>query len=401
MKIVAAIDIGTQMARALVGEIYDLGKLNIIGRAEVPSNGVVKGVIRDFRAASDTIRLLIDEAEAVAGVAVDQAYTAISGPHLEGFTRTAVTQVRSPDNIVSADDVARVVDDGKGKQLPSDRIYINHIRNGFSLDSRPMDDPMGAVGNSLEVTYWSVHGSHSLVADYVHVVNSRQVSVADIVVAGVASAYMVAREEERKTGCLVLDIGKGTTDYAFYRAGSIVRTGVVPVGGEHVTNDISIGLRINTRRAEELKRDAASAVVESSHSGQSLHLYGDMSIGDRMIYLSSLNTIVEARMEELFSIILDELGGSSALVGGAASVVLTGGGSRLRELPALAERVFSLPARAAENPEWVAEELRAPEYSTVLGVLHYALSGDNEMVRPSEHGRRGGLARKMSRLFRG
>jgi cell division protein FtsA len=211
---------------------------------------------------------------------------------------------------------------------------------------------------------------------------------------------MVASEEERKSGCLVIDLGRGTTDYAFYRRGCIVRTGSIPVGGEHLTNDLSVGLRIVRDGAEDLKIRHGAATVLPDDKGRTHHLYGDLKIGDKSLYASSINRILEVRLEELFELIRDECD-QNELKNGAVRALLTGGGARLDRCVDLAERVFGFPARFAENPEWVADELRGVEYSTVLGVLHYALEGQSDRNLQAPRRKPSGVVKRFSNLFKG
>ncbi len=398
-RVVAAIEAGCCQIKVLVGEVFEDDSLNIIGKAEVESAGIVKGRVRNFREASERVGEALDLAETSAGVNIESAYLAVSGSHLSGLSHPARIRVHGPDNRVSADDVERVNAEAKGKRLPSDRVYIHFIRNQYVLDGRRIENPVGFEGEELGVTYWLLHGDSHAVSEHIHVVNSQNVKVEDVIVSSVASACMVASEEEKKAGCLVVDIGKGTTDYALYRNGCIETTGSIPVGGEHVTNDLSVGLRIVRDGAEDLKIRHGAATVEAEDKGRTHHLYGDLKIGDKSLFASSINRIIEVRMEELFQIILSECG-QPGLKDHIVQILLTGGSSRIARLPDLAERVFGCPARFAENPEWVADELRGVESSTVLGVLHYALEG--QTGKRSEGRRRSpGMVGRFSRLFRG
>lgn len=385
--------------RALVGEVFPDQSLNIIGRAEVESAGIAKGRIQNFRRASDRLGELVERAETGAGVTIDSVYLALAGAHLQGANHPAVTRVRDPANRVSVRDLQRVNREAKSKELSPDRVYIHFIRNSYRLDGRRVEDPVGMTAEEVGVSYWLLHGEEKAVSEHIHLVNSQSLKVEDVIVSSVASACMVASAEEKRTGCLTVDIGAGTTDYALYEHGSIVRTGSLPVGGEHLTNDLTVGLRVLPDAAEELKCAQGSAVADPGDRGETLHLYGDLTIGDKAIYLSSLHRILEVRLEELFELVRDECG-ESRLREGSAGALLTGGTSRLPNLDALAERVLGIPARVATHPEWVAEELRGPESSTVLGILHYALEAEAER-QAAEGKRRGpGVVGRVSRFLR-
>ncbi|MGE9291152.1 MAG: cell division protein FtsA [Puniceicoccales bacterium] len=399
-KIVAAIEIGSQDVKVLVGEVFEDQSLNIIGRSRVESAGVAKGRVVNFRDASDRVGEALDLAETSAGANIESAYLAVSGSHLEGISHPARTRVRGQDNRITPADVERVNAEAKGKEIASDRLYIHFIRNHYLVDGRYIENPVGFEGEELGVTYWLLHGNSRAVSEHIHVVNSQNIKVEDVIVSSVASACMVASEEEKKAGCLVIDIGRGTTDYAFYRRGCIVRTGSIPVGGEHLTNDLSVGLRIVRDGAEDLKIRHGAATVLPEDQGRTHHLYGDLKIGDKSLYASSINRILEVRLEELFELIRDECGPND-LKSGAVRALLTGGGSRLPRCADLAERVLGFSARFAQNPDWVADELRGAEYSTVLGVLHYALEGQSDKRVQPQRRRPEGVVKKFSRLFRG
>lgn len=399
-KIVAALEIGSETTKVLVGDIIDFESLNIIGKSEVDSEGVSKGIVRDYNKVTQRVGEALEQAEATAGTQIDSVYLAVAGSHLEGISHPARLRVRSQDNRVTEEDVQRVQEEAKSKELPTDRLYIHFIRNHYTLDGKSVREPVGMQGEELGVTYWLLHGDSRTVADLIHAVNSHNIHVEDVIVSSVASSCMVASDEEKSAGCLVIDIGKGTTDYAFYRSGFIVRTGSVPVGGEHFTNDLSVGLRVNNKSAEHLKRENASAIVDTDDSVRTVQLYGDWMIGDKTFYLSSINRILEVRIEELFEIIREECG-ATRIKEGAVSVLLTGGGSRTRKISLAAEKIFGIPARTTRNPEWVADELRDPEYSTVLGVLHYALEAEEsqKLVRKRKSAK--GITSHLTRLLGG
>lgn len=399
VRVVAALEIGSSRMRALVGEVFPDQSLNIIGRAEVDSVGIAKGRIQNFRKASDRLGDLVERAESGAGVTIDAVYLALAGAHLEGTSHPAVTGVRDPANRVSPRDLQRVDREAKSKGLSPDRVYIHFIRNSYRLDGRRVEDPVGMTAEEVGVSYWLLHGEEKAVSEHIHLVNSQSLKVVDVIVSSVASACMVASAEEKRTGCLTVDLGAGTTDYALYEHGNIVQTGSIPVGGGHLTNDLTVGLRVLPDAAEELKCERGAAVTEPEDRGQTLHLYGDLTIGDKAIYVASLNRILEVRLEELFELIRDECG-ESRLREATAGALLTGGTARLARIDTLAERILGIPARVASPPDWVAEELRGPESSTVLGVLHYALEAEAERQATDVRRRGPGVVGRFSRFLR-
>lgn len=382
-KIIGAIEIGTSKVVVLVGEVYDGRSLNIIGMSQATSAGMRKGQVENLRAASDCTHAAILAAENHAGTRIDHVYLAQSGAHLQGFRDRGMATVSSPDGVVMPADVRRANEGAKSRILPPGRVYIHHVHTGYLLDDRPVGDPVGMQGERLEAGYWHIHGDERIVADHLHVINGFGLQVEDMIVSSIASAGMVATDAEKQSGVLVVDIGSGSADYALYRAGKIVRTGVIPVGGDHLTNDLSIGLRINARHAESIKLRFGKAVVDKADKNDNVMLIGDLTIGDRPIPRIAIYKILHARVEELFMILKNKLGSEISPQNLAGGVVITGGSSRLPHMADAARTVLGVETRIGENPSWVTDKsLRSPEYSTVLGLLWMGLTAQRQDDKP-------------------
>lgn len=397
-RVVAAVEIGTSKVAVLLGEIVGDSGLNIIGHNVGSSEGVKKGAITDLDRASDCVHAAILRAEENAQTRVDEVYLAQTGSHLAGNFNLGSSNVSSSDGIVSRTDIEAAKDDAKRRTLPRDRTYIHHIQNPFVLDGRSVENPLAKQGSQVQVGYWSVHGDSEAVSDSLRVIRGIDLEVRDIIISSIASGAVLLEESEKENGALVIDIGGGTTDYVLYRKGFIVKTGVVPVGGDHITNDLSIGLRVARKGAEEFKLKHGRAFYQSEDRDEKVWLFGDLTIGDREYPLAAITKIIEARVFEVFDIIKEQLETADLFKPGeiASGVVLTGGSSELTGIEEAAQQRFGLEARVSEGPEDVAAELRVPEYSTVLGLLHYALTGQevNETnVKPS------GLLRRLTNLF--
>jgi cell division protein FtsA len=395
-KIIGAVDIGTSKVVALVGEVIGDRSLNIIGFGQSTAQGVRKGEIVDFRATSSSTHAAINAAERNAGATVEAVYLSQSGFHLEGFFNKGSVPVSASDNTVSAADKRHAVESARRKELPPGRLYIHHIQNGFFLDGRPVDDPEKMQGEDLEVAYWHVHGREKNVSDHIHVINAFGLKVEDMIISSIASGSMVASEPDKENSGLVIDIGRGTSDYVLYRDGRILRTGVLCVGGDHLTNDLALGLRVGENHAEKLKLEFGRATINPDDKGDHVWLFGDLTIGDRSIPKLAIYKILQARMEEIFTIIKKDLTPVLSPGNISAGVILTGGVSRLPKIVDVAASVFGVDARVGENPAWVREDLREPEYSTVLGLLYYGLTAQqtDESVRAN-----GGIIRKMAKIF--
>ncbi len=395
-KFIGAVEIGSAKVSVLIGEISQGRSLNIIGLGECQSRGVIKGAVMDFRAASDATHSALLSAESSAGVRIDEVYLAQTGGHLEGFYNEANVAVSSADNMVSALDIDTVSRLAKSKNLPEGRMVVHNIRRPFRLDGRLVPDPEHLVGQRLQVGYWTVHGQENKIADNIHVIRGFNVPVAELILASLASGSVVTTAEDRQNGVLVIDIGGGTTDYVLYRDGGANLTGVVPVGGSHLTNDLSLGLRLTDGQAEKLKLRFARANVLAKDKADKVWLNGDLAIGDRQFPRQAIEQISAARIWEIFEVVKKKLGPACTPENIAAGVVLTGGTSKLPGIAETAAKVFGLHARIGEAPAIFNENLRDPGFSTALGLLHYGLTSNSEQA-PKQR-RRGGF---LSKLFAG
>jgi cell division protein FtsA len=398
-KIIAGIEIGTAKIAVLVGEVHNGNSLNIIGFGESSSRGVMKGVVYDFKQAGEATHAAIHAAEKQAGAHIEGVYLAQTGAHIDGFYNEAGVSVSSASNLVAAEDIRRVCESAKAKALPEDRTVIHHIRRPFRIDGRMVPDPEYLEGSKLEVGYWIVHGSVKEVGDAIRIVNGFSLHVDDIILSSLASGVMVASDDEMRNGVLVVDIGCGATDFVFYRDGYVVKTGTLPVGGDHVTNDLGLGLRVTRRQAETIKVNAGKAVLDPADRGKKIWLNGDLSIGDRQVPREAINKIAHARVEELFELVKKKLGESFTSRNAAAGVILTGGGARLNGMAQVAEEVFGVTSRVGENPPWVTRQLRGIEYSTVLGLLNYGLKNEGDRDAGASRAKPGGLLRRMTKIF--
>jgi cell division protein FtsA len=396
-KVIGAVEMGTSKVVAIVGEIVGERSLNIIGKGQSSARGIKKGEITDQRAAANCVHAAILAAENSAGITLEGLYLAATGRHLRGQHNLGVAHISSPEMGASEEDIARATRDGKSRKLAEDRIYIHHIRNGYAIDGKDVDQPLGADGRKLEVSYWSVDGDERVVRRAIRTINSIEIQVHDLILSGIASARTVSTADDRSAGCLVLDIGCGTTDYALYSRGRIIRAGAIAVGGDHLTNDLAMGLRVNRKHAEYLKTNFGKAVIDRDDKHEKVWLIGDLTIGDRTIPRQAIYQIIHCRVAELFTIIRKELAGVLSKEAAPAGVILTGGTSQLPDICDLAARKLDLPVRLGESPSWVSGDLRSPGLATGLGILNLAFEDQRRLQRETRGER--GLMRKITKLF--
>ncbi len=381
-RIVGAVEIGTSKVAVLVGELVSGRSLSLIGFGECQSRGVIKGTVMDFKAATDASHSALVAAQESAGVNIEEVYLAQTGGHLEGFYNEASVSVSSADNMVSQLDIDMVCRLAKSKSLPDGRTVVHNIRRPFYLDGRMVGaNPEHLVGQRLDVGYWTVHGQENRIADNIHVVRGFNVQVGDLILSSLASGTVLTSPQDRQNGALVIDMGAGTTDYVLYRDGMALVTGVVPVGGGHLTNDLALGLRVTEGQAEKLKLRYGRGMVVTKERSDKVWLNGDFAIGDRQFPKQTIETITSARVWELLEVVRKKLGTAFAPERCAAGVVLTGGTSKLPGLAEAAAKVFGVPVHLGELPGAVDEKLRDPAFATVTGLLNYG--AQSKAARPA------------------
>ena len=372
-KYLVALDVGSTKTCAVICEVNELGaKFVSMGAAE--SKGLRKGLIANIGATATSIRRAIEEAEGVAGVPVERAIVGVAGSHLRGVnSRGGVTLGHRPRDI-HRDDVRHAVDAARNITLPDDRTVLHVLPQEFLLDAHDnIRDPMGMVGQRLEVNVHLVTSSASAMQNLVIAVNQAGIEVADTVLEPLASAEACLTQDEREMGCCLLDIGGGTTELVVFVNGMLRHAAAIPVGGDHFTNDLAVGLRTPIPEAEKIKRQHGCVFNDLITEDNPIEI---ASVGDRpprTVFTRMLNEIIEPRANELLSLVRDELqrGGFTTLI--PAGLVLSGGGAHMKGLVEMAEQMFNLPVRMAipRGLQGIPAELSQPEYATVVGLLIY------------------------------
>lgn len=397
-KIIGAVEIGTSQAKALVGEVGEDGSLNVVGMASRPNEGMRKGEIVDFRKAAAAVHAALEEAEKMSGTTVDSVYLAQTGAHLDGQMLRGSAFVASSDNRVAVDDLQRAESEAKRRQPETGRSYVHHVRTPIVLDEKVVEDPVGLIGKKIDVGYWSIDGDDQAIRSALHVISNYSLEVDDLILSSIASATMVAGPDLRRAGSLVIDLGAGVTDLVLYHQGYVAYTGVIPVGGDHVTGDLSMGLRILEPYAEKLKIEHGKASPDPSDDEEDVWIIGNKTIGDRSVSRKAISDVIHVRVVELFEIIRKELGSlldANELKGG---ILLTGGGSQMPGIEQVAGKVLGLPVRKAGFPPGIEPELAQPENATVLGLLHYGLQ-DHSLPGQKKEQEQTGFLEKLAHTF--
>src|SRR6266571_4400533 len=278
-SIIVGLEVGTSKVCAVVGELSSEGALNIVGLGQARSRGVRKGEIADTSLAEEDVRHAIVEAEQMADVEIRSVYLGVTGGHVRGFNNRGVHPVVSADREICEEDVQDVIKNAKTINLPAQNHVVHAIRQHFLVDGQNgITNPVGMLGARVEVDVHVVHGNLNRLQNAIRAVKALQLEVDDIVFNGLASSLALLTNEQKELGSLVIDLGGGTTDYVVYANGIIKHTGVLAVGGDHVSNDLAYGLKVPLSRAEQLKIEHGSALVEEADHGQQITISNELGM---------------------------------------------------------------------------------------------------------------------------
>src|SRR5262245_2297041 len=393
-NIVVGLDIGTTKICAIVGEVTDDG-IDIIGIGSAPSTGLRKGVVINIASTVEAIRRAVKEAELMAGCEISTVYTGIAGGHIRGFNSHGIVAVK--DNEITQADVTRVIDAAKAVAIPMDREVIHILPQEFIIDGQDgIKEPLGMSGVRLEAKVHIVTAAVTSAQNIIKCANRTGLNVAAIVLQQLASSEAVLTEDEKDLGVCLIDIGGGTTDLAIFSDGAIVHTSVLPLGGNHLTTDIALGIRTPQEEAEGIKQKFGCALVEQVDQGEMIEVPSVGGRRPRSLSRQILCEIIEARVEEIFQLIREEIRNTSYEDLLASGVVLTGGTSLLPGIADIAEDVLGLPIRfgAPKKIGGLVDVVRSPAYATGVGLVQY---GAKNMTREFAHpAKSAGAYRKMT-----
>ena len=373
-SILVGLEIGTSKVCAAVGEFNPDGVLGIIGLGQARSRGVRKGEIVDPALAAEDIRNAIAEAEQMADVEIRSVYLGVTGNHFRSFNNCGVHPVVSADREITEEDVQDVIKNAKAINLPAENHVVHVIRQHFHVDGQDgVQNPVGMLGARIEVDVHVIHGHSNRLQNPIRAVKSLQLEVDNIVFNGLASALALLSPEQKETGALVIDLGGGTTEFAVCAGGVVKHTGVLSVGGDHVSNDLAYGLKVPLSRAERLKIDFGAARVDPSIRGQTVTLGSEHGFLGRTINLEHLRRIMSVRLQEILELIADEVQGAGLAHYLGAGVFLCGGGARIPQVRELAESVFDLPVSLgrANSINGLKSALDQPEFAAAIGLVKF------------------------------
>ncbi len=378
--IIVGLDVGTTKVCVVVAEMNGKG-MTILGTGTSPSEGLRKGIIINIDAAVDSIKKAIKEAESSSGVRIKSVSATISGGHIKGFKSAGAVGIRGKE--VMDADVERAIESAKAVYIPLDREVLHVMPMEFKLDGQEgITDPVGMSGVRLEVSVYIITGAASSIQNLLKCCEKAGVEVSDVVCKPIASAESVLTADEKQFGAVLIDIGSGTTGVAVFKEGGLRHASVLGIGGNHLTNDIAVGLRIPVPEAERLKKTAGAAFagiigdpveIKITHpGGQTRTLPGKYLV-----------EILQPRCEEMLELIKEEIKKSSGYETAVCGVVLTGGASLLNGFDRMAESVIGLPVRVGspENVKGMRTAVGNPLFASAVGLVTRRYKPETETVQ--------------------
>lgn len=401
-NLITVLDAGSQKSCVLVAELQD-GVLRYRGHGIERSKGMRKGLIAELGPAADAINRAALTAERMTRIGIETAVVGIGGTHVKGINSRGGISMGSRMREITREEVRAAVDRARSVALPADREILHLLPQEFILDDQPgIHDPIGMVGTKLEVNLHLSTCSGGVAQSVVTCANRAGLEVVDTVYEGIASAESVLSADERELGVCLADVGASTTELVVFFEGSVAHTAVLPIGGDHFTNDLAVGLHVSTEEAEQLKLMYGNCVVTSVPSLNEIEVGGNLSTGGstapRLVRQRFLAEILEPRARELFTMLRDNLRQGGVLEALGTGAVLTGGGAKLAGLLDVAESLLRTPARVGSPVPLsrMPQELAGPEFATAIGMLLY--THRTQVRRASEEM---GLKQKLKSLFAG
>ena len=369
-NILVGLDIGTTKVCTIVGTKNSEVDLEIIGIGTHPSYGLKKGSVVNIDKTVNSIQASLEEAKLMAGVNISQATIGIAGSHIYSFNSSGVVAIKGQE--ITSEDVERVIEAAKAVVIPSDRQILHVIPREFRVDNtRGIRNPVGMCGVRLEAHVHVVTGSISLIQNLVKCVEATGMNAENIVLQPIASSESVLSSEEKEMGVILVDIGGGTTDIAVWKDGSLIHSQIIPVGGNHFTNDLAVALKVPHAEAERIKINHGCVLQESVNQSAHIAVKGIAGTRPREVAINYIAKVLGARAEELFDIVKNIIADKDFDQDISGGIVLTGGGALIKSLPELGEYIIGKPTKIGYPSPFggMTNIMQNPKFSTVMGLL--------------------------------
>ncbi|MDQ2658804.1 MAG: cell division protein FtsA [Verrucomicrobiota bacterium] len=396
--LMVGLEIGTSKICVVVGEGRPDGTIKILGVGQTPSRGVRKGEIVDFETAMKCVHEAVVDAETNSDVMIRSVYVGVAGAHIQGFNNRGAVSLPEDRDEIDDQDIEDVKLNAREVSIPSQNAFLHSIIQHYHVDGQDgVLNPVGMLGQKLEADFHIIHGVRTRIQNTIRCVKELPLEVEDVVFNALAAAQVVLTPNQKNLGALVIDIGGGTTDYILYVDGAVKQSGVLGVGGDHITNDISMGLRIPMTRAEKLKVEEGGVTLGNSRPGETVTLKDDSGFAGKEIERETLNTIIHLRLRETFELLKRKLEEEPFINYISEGIFITGGCSHLKGIDHLAEEIFELPARVchAQTMSGLTSAFENPQFSAAIGLIKYAQAVQADR-RP-----RGGISRLFGKIFHG
>jgi len=398
---IVGIDVGTTKVCTLVGEAGDDGIIRVVGVGTVPSRGVRRGVIVNVNEATQAIQASVEKAERISGYDIERAHVSLAGAHVTSLNSRGVVAVQRGERGITPEDVDRALDAARAIAIPHDREVVHIVPRGYTVDGQEgIRDPVGMVGFRLEVEAHIITGAVSSIHNLIKCVEDAGVGVDELVLDPLASGEAVLADTEREMGVVLVDLGGGTTDIAVFIEGSIWHTTILAVGGNHLTNDIAVVMRMPNAAAEEAKIQFGHAFSEAVDPAEMVQV---TTFGDNVpvkVSRREMAQVIEARVEEIFSLVMQEIkrSGYDGLL--PAGVVLAGGTAQLRGIRELGRQVLKLPVRVGGPSDLLGltDSIMSPAFATSVGLIRWGQRQGALGPSAAQHGP--GVGRRFISWFR-
>ena len=383
-NLTVGLEIGTSKICVVVGESRPDGTIKILGVGQTPSRGVRKGEIVDFETAMKCVHEAVVDAEQKSDVMIRSVFVAVAGSHLQSFNNRGCVTLPEDRDEIDEQDVEDVKINAREVSIPAQNAFLHSIIQHYHVDGQDgVLSPVGMLGQKLEADFHIVHGVRTRIQNSIRCVKELPLEVEDVVFGALASAQVVLTQHQKDLGALVIDMGGGTTDYILYVDGAVRQSGCLGIGGDHITNDISMGLRIPMARSEKLKIEEGTCILGNCLPGETILLKDDSGFAGKEIERETLNTIIHLRVRETFELLKRRLDEEPFLNYLGAGVFVTGGCSLLNGIDHLAEEVFEMPAHIAhaQTMSGLTSASENPQLSTAIGLIKYAQSVQSDRPR--------------------
>src|SRR5881275_2814612 len=394
--LMVGLEIGTSKICVVVGEARLDGTTKILGVGQAPSRGVRKGEIVDFETAMKCVLEALSDAETKSDVMIKGVYVGVTGAHIQSFNNRGCVMLPDDHEEIDEQDIEDVKINAREVSIPAQNAFLHSIIQHYHVEGQDgVLNPVGMLGQKLEADFHIIHGVRTRIQNTIRCVKELPLEVEDVVFNALASAQVVLTQHQKNLGALVVDIGGGTTDYILYVDGAVKQSGALAIGGDHITNDISMGLRIPMARAEKLKTEEGSCVLGNCLPGEMILLKDDSGFAGKEIERETLNTIIHLRLREAFDLLKRRLEEESYLAYLGAGIFITGGCSLLSGIDHLAAEIFEVPTHLAHaQTTWgVTSAVEDPQFSTAIGLVRFA------QVMQTDRPRRG-LRETIGKFFR-